>query len=168
MKLSFVFVLLIVCVEAAEARFPDSYKAIAIEPPFSFTERLIDLTPAIARAKTEEKPLFVHLGAKDCPPCRAYGEFLEQHRSDLEPIFRKVLIVDIRTWLKGPALIFKIEDRRYTLDEFKKLVGDKTDRFSYPYYWLLSPELKQIKQLPRGSNHYLSVESHKKLLALDP
>jgi len=168
MQVAFMFLLLIVCSSTAEAGFPDSYAPIVIEPPFSFTERLVDLTSAIEKAKTEARPLFIHIGAKDCPPCRDYQNFLEENHSDFDPIFRKMVIVDVRTWVKGPKLIFKIANSRYNLDEFKNLLGDQTERFSYPYFWLLSPELRQIKQLPRGSSHYLTVESHKRLLEIEP
>jgi len=168
MRLAFVFAFLMACLPAANAGFPDSYKVIAIEPPLSFTERLVDLTSAIAQAKAEGKPLFIYVGANDCPPCRVYERFLEKHHADLEPAFQKVVIVDIRTWLEGPKFVFKIGEERYTRAEFKKLVGDRNEQSSYPYYWLLSAEVRQIKQLPRGGDNYLDVERHKALLAVSP
>jgi hypothetical protein len=149
---------------AARAEFPDYYKPVAVEPPFSFTERVFDLTPAFARAQVEGKPMFVYVGAYDCPPCKDYERFIQKHRADLEPAFQNVVIVDIRTWLKGPKFIFKIGEKRFTLSEFRALVGDQQQVFTYPYYWLLSTEPKQLRQLPLGSRHYMDVERHKSYL----
>ena len=163
--LSILFALIAVAF-SVQAEIPAPYRPLPIEPPFSFSERLIDLTAAVTRAKSEGKPLFIYVGAKDCPHCTAYQTFLEEHYADISPLFQSVLIVDIRTWLKGPKMVFQIGDKRLTLEEFKALVGDQNKEFSYPYYWLVSPDLRQIKQLPRGSKYYLDLENHKKLLSL--
>ena len=168
MKLSLALAALMACASAVRAEIPDSYKPLVVEPPFSFTERVFDLTAAVARAQSEAKPLFVYVGAYDCPPCKDYKRFLQEHRTELEPAFQKVVVVDIRTWLKGPKLVFKIADKQYTLDEFRTLVGDRNKIFTYPYYWILSSEPKQLRQLPLGSRYYMDVERHKGYLLVSP
>src|SRR5262245_20738507 len=148
----------------AVAKIPGEYAPVIVEAPFSFSERAFDLTPAIARARQEARPLFIYLGAADCPPCHSYSIFLVKNREQLKESFERVIVVDIRTWLKGPALIFKVDDKRHSFAEFKALVGDRNKILTYPYFWLLTPDLKQIKQLPQGSANYLSVEKHVELL----
>lgn len=125
---------------------------------------MFDLTDAVAKAKAEAKPLFIYLGAYDCPPCKDYEAFLEKKQAQLQGAFAKLVVVDLRTWLKGPKLVFKFGDRTYRVKEFKDLVGDQNAALLYPSYWLLSPELNQIRQLPQGSKAYLDVEEHKRLL----
>jgi thiol-disulfide isomerase/thioredoxin len=148
----------------ASAAIPDEYNPVVVEVPFSFSERVIDLSPATAKAKKEDKALYIYLGASDCPPCKLYFHFLKSNRETLKPGFDKVVLVDIRTWLKGPTLIFKVDDKRYTFDEFKALVGDSNKLLTYPYYWYVTPSLRQLKQLPQGSAYYLSVEKQLEIL----
>ena len=163
MRITLLVALFVAC-SAASANIPDEYGAIIVKAPFSFSERAFDLTPAVARAKKEGKPLFIYLGATDCPPCRSYSIFLARHREQLKEPFEQVVVVDIQTWLKGPALVFKVDDKRLSFAEFKSLVGDKNKTLTYPYYWLVTPGLKQVRQLPQGSSNYLSVEKHVDLL----
>jgi thiol-disulfide isomerase/thioredoxin len=150
----------------ARAEIPDGYKPIIVKPPFSFSERLIDLSVAMEKANSEKKPLYIYLGAGDCPPCREYEFFLSKNLPALKESFDRVIVVDIRTWLKGPDLIFKVGEKRYSLAEFKTLVGDKNKLLTYPYFWYISPELKQLKQLPRGSRNYLQVADQLEILRL--
>jgi hypothetical protein len=148
-----------------QAAVPDEYEPIVVKAPFSFSQRLFDLTPAVERARAENKLLYVYLDAEDCPPCREYFHFLKQNQHVLREAFAPVLFVNIRTWLKGPQLVFKVNDERFSFAEFRERVGDKTSgALTYPYFWLLSPELKQVKQLPRGSRHYLDVDKQRKIL----
>lgn len=137
-----------------------------MEAPFSFSERLFDLTAAVAQARKEQKPLYIYVGATDCPPCRAYEIFLTQHPAELAPAFGKVVLVDVRTWLRGPDIYFKVDQNKYSLKEFKALVGDKNRTWSYPYFWLLHPSMVKVKQLPRGSANYLSVEQQLEILRI--
>ena len=90
--------------------------------------------------------------------------FLEKHRGEMRPTFAKVVLVDVRTWFKGPRLTFQIYDKRYNAAKFKALVGDANEGPSYPSWWLLSPEGKQLRQLPQGSFNFTSVDSHIRLL----
>ena len=151
---------------SAGAKVPQAYQAIAVEAPFSFSERMFDLTEAVALARKEQKPLYIYVGAADCPPCRAYEIFLQQHHAELAAAFGKVVLVDLRTWLRGPDIYIKVDQIRYSLQEFKALVGDKNRSWSYPYFWLLQPTLVKVKQLPRGSANYLSVEQQLEILRI--
>jgi len=154
----------IVCSPFVAAEIPESYKPAVIKPPFSMSERLIDLTPVLEKAKSEGKPILLYMGAQDCPPCRQYEQFLSHHQSELAAVYAPWMVVDVRSWLKGPKLIFRAGDKRYTLDEFKAVIGDKNKVFTWPYWWAITPELRQIRQFPQGSKHFLDVENQKVLL----
>lgn len=156
--------LLVFCATNAVAKIPAEYQPVVVEAPFSFSERVFDLSSAVDVAARGGKPLYIYLGAEDCPPCREYNTFLQRNRVELKEPFERVVIVDIRTWLKGPALVFKVGEKRYSFSEFKALVGDTNNPLSYPYYWLLSPSLRQLKQLPVGSRHYMPVEKQLEVL----
>jgi len=160
----FLFLACILIVQTAYAALPDDYQPLVVKPPLSFSERVIDLTPAFEKAKKLNKPMLVYLGAADCPPCKNYTLFLESHKDEMKPVLAKVVLVDIQTWLKGPKLIFKIADKRYSFDEFNVLVGDPNRILLYPSWWLLTPEGKQVRQLPRNTSKFTFVESHINLL----
>jgi hypothetical protein len=98
------------------------------------------------------------------PPCKQYTAFLKKHKEEMKPAYAKLVLVDIRTWLKGPALTFQIYNNRYTVAEFKALVGDANKGLFYPTWWLLTPEGKQVRQLPQASTHLTSVANHIRLL----
>lgn len=157
----------LICMGQAIAGIPDNYNPIPIDPPFSFSERLIDLTPAIAKAKKDGKPILIYMGAQDCPPCKQYEQFLEKNHKALASTYESLVVVDVRSWLKGPKLVFQVADKRYSLDEFKAAVGDGNRSYTWPYWWLITPDLRQLKQLPRGSKYYLEVEQHKNLFRVE-
>lgn len=167
MKLSTATVVLTLCVSALSAwgAIPGNYHPIVVEAPFSFSERLFDLTPAVTQAKAQNKRLFIYLGANDCPPCKVFSQFLDDHASELQSTFENVVLVDIRTWLKGGTLVFKVGDTRFTFSEWKVAVGDKNAVLTYPYYWLLTPELTQVRQLTRKPSDFTSVDRLKLILA---
>lgn len=146
------------------AEIPEEYQPIIIKPPFSFSERLVDLTAAVDKANLENKPLYIYLGAEDCPPCRTYKIFLSKNHLALKDAYERVILVDIRTWLKGPDLVFKVGEKSYSFTEFNSLVGDTNKTLTYPYFWLISPVLKQLKQLPQRSGIYLQVEKQLEIL----
>ena len=150
----------------ANAEIPEEYRPIVVTPPFSLTERLVDLSNVIEKARSENKPLYIYLGAEDCPPCREYKKFLSRNHSELEEAFARVIVVDIHTWLKGPDLVFKIGEKRYSFNEFNVLVGDSTKFLTYPYFWFVSPALRQLKQLPQRSRDYLQVDKQLELLRI--
>jgi thiol-disulfide isomerase/thioredoxin len=143
MKLLCALVLLVASASAI-ARIPAAFDPIVVEAPFSFSEREFDLTPAFERARAQQKPLYVYLGANDCPPCHEYTRFLEANAQQLQPYFAKVVVVDIRSWLKGPKIVFKIYGKAYSPKQFQRFVGDVA-----------------LKQMPSGSEFkYTNVENH--------
>jgi len=101
--------LLFFFIQSVHAEIPDAYQPLVIKPAFSFTERRVDLTPALLQARRLNKPLLVYLGAYDCPPCKRYTGFLENHVEAMRPALDAVVVLDIRTWLKGPKLVFQIK-----------------------------------------------------------
>jgi thioredoxin-related protein len=151
---------------SAHAAIPNDYAPVVVEAPFSLRERVFDITPALETAKSTGKPIFLYLGAKDCPPCLDYKRFLSDHRSELKEAFSEVVVVDIRTWLRGPSMSLKIKDQSLTFNQFKTLVGDTSKTLVFPSFWLLSPELKQLKELPSGVKAYLNVSQHLELLKI--
>ena len=94
----------------AHAAIPNDYAPVVVEAPFSLRERVFDLTSALETAKSTGKPIFLYLGAKDCPPCLEYKRFLSDHRSELKEAFSEVVVVDIRTWLRGPSMYLKVKE----------------------------------------------------------
>lgn len=89
--------LLLLCAAGAHADLPDSFQPLVPQPPFSFTQRVFDLSPAFAQARAQDKPVFIYLGASDCPPCVDYTKFLAKQRDALKPAFDGVVLVDLRT-----------------------------------------------------------------------
>jgi len=157
-------VALLFLVQAARAELPEVYHPIVVKPPFSLSERVFDLTPAFEKAKAKNMPVLVYLGAADCPPCKEYTKFLEMHEKELVPVFAKFVVVEIRTWLRGGALVFKIGEHKYTDAQFTSLIGDVNPGRYYPAWWLLTPEARQVRQLPSGSSNFLNVNNHIRLL----
>ncbi|MFL5578958.1 MAG: thioredoxin family protein [Gemmatimonadaceae bacterium] len=148
----------------AAAGIPDPFRPMVVDAPFAMSERRFDLNPAIAKARAEKKLLFVYLGASDCPYCVAYERFLRAHTQALLPVYERYVVVDIRTWLKGPKPTFLVGDRTYTFGDFNTAVGDRGPKSPrYPYFWILTPELK-AKALPRGDGFYSDVGEHRRAL----
>lgn len=159
-----VAVLALLACHAAHAAIPAEFNPLVVEAPFSFFVREFDLTPAFEKSKAENKLMFIYLDAWDCPPCKEYAEFLSRNVEQLKPHFAKVVVVDIRTSLRGSTLAFKIRGKSYSFDEFKTLVGDQSSGLAYPYYWLIAPSGRQVKQLPRGSVNYTELDKHIQIL----
>jgi len=159
-----VAVLAMLACNAAHAAIPGELNPLVVEAPFSFFVREFDLTKAFEKSKAENKPMFIYLDAWDCPPCKEYAEFLGRNIEPLKPHFAKVVVVDIRTSLRGSALAFKIREKSYSFEAFKSLVGDNNTGLAYPYYWLISPAGRQVKQLPRGSVNYTDLDQHIQIL----
>ena len=149
----------------AVAQIPDAFRPLVVEAPFALTERRFDLNPAIAKARAEKKLLFVYFGAHDCPYCVQYVRFLKANTDALLPVYSRHVVVDIRTWLKGPEPTFLAGTRKYTFAEFPGMVGSSGRKLVYPSFWLLTPELK-ARPLPTGSNLFKSVEEHRKALSV--
>jgi thiol-disulfide isomerase/thioredoxin len=147
-----------------QSAIPADYQAIVVKSKFSFSERTFDLTPAVERARAENKNIFIYLGATDCPPCREYEIFLQRNGTNLKPSFEQLVVVDIQTWLRGPEIHFLIDEKKLSLAAFRELVGDGNTRLIYPSFWILSPQLKQIRQLPTGNKEFLDLQRHKEML----
>ncbi len=150
----------------AYAEIPSNYLPMVIEAPFSFSERVFDINPALEESKRVKKPVLLYLGAADCPPCKAYTSFLKNNASDLQPHFAKYVVADIRTWLRGSKIHFQVRDEKLTSKEFLMHIGDDM-ALVYPSWWILDHQAKVIKKLPRGFNNFLDIEKHKQLLSLE-
>jgi thioredoxin-related protein len=146
---------------SAHAEIPAGYSPVVLYPQRDTAqERVFDLTDAFERARRSGKPLLVYLGAAECPPCRQYTRFLSAHEADLRASFGKVVVVDVRTSIRGPRPTFVVDGHRYSTLEFKAVIGNTHPGLSYPTWWLISPEGRQVRQLPRGVEHFLDVKSH--------
>jgi thioredoxin-related protein len=150
----------------AQARIPEVYGPVVVTAPFSFSEREFDLTDAVDKARASGKPLFIYLGAEDCAPCKQFSAFLKDNHAELAQMFRAVVLVDIRTWLKGPKISFAVGQTRFSSDEFKIQVGDQSRSLSYPSFWFLDANLKPIRILPPGSANYMSVTRLRELIRM--
>ena len=64
---------------------PPAYQPLVVEPQLGPGRSEFDLGPALARAKRENKRLYVYLGAEDCPYCRRYEAFLARNAGELVP-----------------------------------------------------------------------------------
>ena len=164
-KQAFFFLLCLLFAHLCRAAIPDDFEPLVVTPPFSFSERVLDLRPAFEKARLLSKPILIYLGAADCSPCKKYSLFLENHKKELKPALAEVVLVDIRTWLTGPKkIIIRISDKTYTVKEFQALVGDSNTFLVYPTWWLLTPEGKQIRQMPTNNSDFFTVESHIKII----
>ena len=150
----------------AQAKIPTDYNAIVVNAVSSETETLFDITAAVERATRENKPMFVYMGAHDCPPCQDYERFLRRNWDALHASFDQVVVVDLRTALNSKRAIFIIGDKRYTYSQFLNLIGDSVTAHFYPRYWFITPQLRQVKQAPRNLRNFQNVETHLEFLKL--
>lgn len=146
-------VLLLVCLFSFPglAKVPPDYSPVVVEVPFSLSERLIDLNQAIEVSRQSGKPMFIYLGAPECPPCVMFEALLRAETQRLVPAFSNVVLVDIRAHLRGPKLRFKVGDRFLSFQEFNELVGIGKKELWWPFVWLVGPDLKAVRQMPAGS-----------------
>lgn len=158
---------LMLCVAlAARAEIPGGYSPIVLlAQPDTAQERVFDLTAAFRRARDEGKPLLVYLGALECPACREYTQFLRDHQAALAPLLAKAVVVDIRTSIRGPRPTFALDGHRYSVSEFKALIGNTDPGLSYPSLWLIGPRGRQVRPLPRAVEEWLDVRSYAEWLA---
>jgi len=146
MKQRIAALLLMSVAMAARAGLPDSFQPIALEHPFSFSARVFDMTGAFEQSKREGRPMLVYLGAKDCPPCRLYERWLQDNRDAVAPGMSKLVIVDLRTYIKGPDIQFKIGDKLVPMLQWRKELGDESTRVRYPSWWLVTSDGKLIRK----------------------
>ena len=164
MKAFYILLFTFLIPQVGHTVIPEEYNPMVIKAPFSLSERVFDLNPAIQKAQAENKNLFIRLGGMDCPPCREYDLFLYQNRSSLKEDFSKVIVIDIQTWIQGPRIFLIVNGERIPLNEFKQRIGDKNTALFYPTFWYLNPGLQQIRQAPRGNTEFLSIEKHRHFL----
>jgi thioredoxin-related protein len=148
------------------AKIPDIYQPFVVTAKLSFSERRFDLTEAVKHARATGKPLLIYVGAEDCPPCKQFSTFLIENVASLKDPIANVVVVDIRTWLRGPKIVFAIGSREFSTAEFKAMTGDSRQEFTFPYFWFVDSELRQVKQLPVGSSNYMSVDRLRELIVV--
>jgi thioredoxin-related protein len=162
--------LLFVATHAAAA-FPAGYNPTAVQPQGTPERYEFDLTAALARAKTENKRLYLYLGANDCPFCRKYEAFLDANAGALTSHFAKdYLVYDLRSSLKaqGERLRFRIGDKSWSYKEFMTSLGDERARqLVYPSVWLLGSEGKPLMQMPAGTGTFETVPEQLEILRLE-
>lgn len=164
------FAALLVCAGTHAAGIPPDYAPMVIEPEVKDGRTEFDLTAAQARARREQKRLYVYLGASDCPYCKLYEAFLRQNTQDLVAEFaRAYLVVDLRSSLsvKAPNLYFKVGNRSLDYRAFMDRLGDERVRMLvYPSVWLLDTELKPLMQMPAGTGTFQTVPEQLEILHL--
>jgi hypothetical protein len=157
--------------DAFSAGLPGVYKAIAVEPAGGPARTEFDLSAALARARRENKSLYVYLGADDCPFCRKYEAFLERHADELLPHFAaRFLLVDLRGSLKVPAksVFIRIGGRSLSYADFQASIGDERARLLvYPNVWLLDADAKPLMQMPSGAGTFQTVPEQLEILRLE-
>jgi len=163
--------LLAVAADAQAAGIPASYKPSVIQPAGVPEYWEFDLTAALARARAENKRLYLYLGANDCPFCRKYEGFLEANRGVLAPQFAKdYLVYDLRSTLKAQAdrLRFRIGEQSWSYPEFMTRLGDERVRaLVYPSVWLLDSQGKPLMQMPAGTGTFETVPEQLEILRLE-
>lgn len=155
---------------SATAALPAAYAPLVVEPTGLPARAEFDLTAALARAKRENKRLYVYLGASDCPYCRKYEAFLAAHAKELVPHFaRRYLLVDLRSSLSvGSATLYiKAGGKSLPYAEFQSAIGDERARLLvYPSVWLLDADIKPLMQMPAGTGTFQTVPEQLEILDL--
>ncbi len=162
-------VLALLSVMANAAGIPPAYAPLVVEPSITEGRSEFDLGPALARAKRENKRLYVYLGASDCPYCRRYENFLRKNADELVPHFKPWIVVDLRSTLSTTAnkLFIRVGDRSLDYMAFQYSIGDQRTRMLvYPSVWLFDPDLKPLMQMPAGTGTFETVEEQLEILNL--
>jgi len=166
----FVAGVLALLVGAANAvGIPPAYAPLVVEPVITEGRSEFDLGPALARAKREDKRLYVYLGASDCPYCRRYENFLRANADELVPHFQPWIVVDLRSTLSTTAnkLFIRVGDRSLDYMAFQHSIGDQRTRMLvYPSVWLFDPQLKPLMQMPAGTGTFETVDEQLEILHL--
>jgi thiol-disulfide isomerase/thioredoxin len=148
---------------------PPAYAPLVVEPAIIDGRSEFDLGPALARAKRENKRLYVYLGASDCPYCRRYENFLGKNADELVPHFKPWIVVDLRSTLSTTAnrLVIRVGDSALNYTDFQQSIGDQRTRMLvYPSVWLFDPQLKPLMQMPAGTGTFETVEEQLEILHL--
>ncbi len=163
--------LLIASGGAAAEGLPPAYGAIVVQPVGLPARAEFDLTEPLARARRENKSLYVYHGARDCRFCRKYEAFLDQNSRELQPHFAaKYLVVDLRSSLQVPAksVFIKAGASSLSYTDFQTSIGDERVRaLVYPTVWLLDAALKPLIQMPSGAGTFQTVPEQLEILRLE-
>jgi thiol-disulfide isomerase/thioredoxin len=155
----------------ALAGVPAPYAPLVIQPSGTPARHEFDLSAALARARRENKRLYVYLGAHNCPFCRRYEAFLEQNAAELVPHFAaQYIVVDLRSSLSVTAdqLFIRIGGRSLAYADFQRSIGDERARMLvYPSVWLLDPDAKPLMQMPAGTGTFQTVPEQLEILRLE-
>jgi thioredoxin-related protein len=148
---------------------PPAYTPLIVEPVVAPGRAEFDLGPALARAKRENKRLYVYLGASDCPYCRRYENFLAKNSGELVQHFKPWIVVDLRSALMNTAnqLFFRVGDTSLNYTAFQRSIGDQRVRMLvYPSVWLFDPQMKPLMQMPAGTGTFETVDEQLEILNL--
>lgn len=160
-----------VALPAAVAGIPPEYAPIVVQPTGLPERYEFDLNPALARARAENKRLYVYLGASNCPFCRRYEAFLALNAAVLTPHFKKdYLLVDLRSNLSVTArrLYIRAGGRSLPYAEFQRAIGDERERMLvYPSVWLLDQQARPLMQMPAGAGTFETVPEQLEILRLE-
>lgn len=152
------------------AGLPDAYTPVVVQPAGLPERAEFDLTPAVQRAKRENKRLYVYLGADDCRYCRKYESFLLRHAAELAPAFAKdYVVVDLRSSLRvlADAVLIRAGSNSQRYADFQRSIGDeRARRLVYPNVWLLDGDLKPLLQMPAGTGTFETVPEQLEILRL--
>jgi thiol-disulfide isomerase/thioredoxin len=163
-------VLLALLIATANAvGIPPAYTPLVVEPTITAGRSEFDLGPALARAKRENKRLYVYLGASDCPYCRRYENFLAKNADELVPHFKPWIVVDLRSTLSTTSnrLFIRVGDSTLNYTDFQQAIGDQRTRMLvYPSVWLFDPQLKPLMQMPAGTGTFETVDEQLEILNL--
>lgn len=156
---------------AAVAGIPAPYAPRVVEPIGTPERYEFDLTPALREARSQNKRLYVYLGAMDCPFCRRYESFLEKNAAELVPHFQKEwIVVDLRSRLSVQAdkLYLRTGMRALPYREFMRAIGDERVRqLVYPSVWLFDADAKPLMQMPAGTGTFETVPEQLEILRLE-
>ncbi len=157
---------------ASATGIPAAYAPVVIEPTGAPAHAEFDLTAVQARARKENKRLYVYLGANDCPYCRKYEAFLAQNAAELVPLFRShnFIIVDLRSSLSLQAnkVLIRVGATSLPYADFQRSIGDARARLLvYPSVWLFDTDLKPLMQMPAGTGTFQTVPEQLEILRLE-
>lgn len=155
---------------AAAHGLPPAYGAMVQQPATLPRSAEFDLGPALARARTEGKRLYVYLSADDCAYCRRYEAFLAAHHAALKAHFAPYLLLDLRSSLRVPVRELRFKTPQHgnlPYAEFQKALGDERARqLVYPSIWLLDAEARPLMQMPAGAGTFETVPEQIEILQL--
>jgi thioredoxin-related protein len=156
---------------ALASGIPAAYSAMVIQPAGVPARYEFDLRDALARAKRENKSLYVYLGASDCPYCRKYEAFLDQNSKELASQFaEKYIVVDLRSALSvtSQLLWLRTGDKAMPYADFQRSIGDERARMLvYPSVWLFDKDAKPLMQMPAGTGTFQTVPEQMEILRLE-